>query len=273
MVSDNDIDEKEESLENDSSEENNNNRVESTLNNHSLDEEAPETVDKIEPDKDGLSKVTDETSPLISVVTRNEFYRDGFRIMQRAVIFEAITIISLILLFLMFFAFSQPEDRFFATSLDGKIVQLKPLSDPLVRKETVLNFASESSTQVLTFGFHDYRSRLQEASKNFTKRGWESFLEALGNANYIETITNNRQVISAIPVSPPVIKQEGLQGDVYTWVVEVPLSISIESGSEIASNQILVQMVIARRPKVEYDKGLGIDQWITRSYSSGGDGQ
>lgn len=242
-------------------------KKESTLNNNVINSTGPKIEANIEADDKALSKVIDKESPLEIIRNRNVFYQDGYRTMQKIVVMEAFVILALILMFLMLFAFSRPKDRFFATTADGKLIKLSSLEEPLLKKPAILNFASEAATQVMTFGFHDYRARLQEASENFTTDGWESFLEALNQAKYIETITNGRQVISAVPVAPPVIVSEGVDKGIYKWMVEVPLAISIEAGSKIATKKILVRMVISRRSKVLYEKGLGIDQWVTTAYS------
>ncbi|MCT4574856.1 MAG: DotI/IcmL family type IV secretion protein [Alphaproteobacteria bacterium] len=241
-------------------------KEESTLNNKPIESSGPKRDKDIVLDKGALGRVADETSPVQVIMTRNKFYQDGYRVMQKVAFYEALAILAMIVAFIVMFAFSRPQDKFFATTPDGKLIKLAPLSDPLLQKSAILSFASESAVDVLTFGFHDYRKRLQDASENFTKNGWDSFLTALKDASYIKTITENRQVISAIPLAPPVVIAEGLSGGVYKWNIEVPINLSIESGSQIASRKILVKMVVARRTQVKHEKGLGIDQWVTAPY-------
>ena len=241
-------------------------KPESTLNNNPIEDSGPITDTIIKANKDALNNILGKDSPLETVMTRNSFYIDGYRVMQKIVLLESFVIGCMILVFVVLFVFAQPKDRFFATTPDGRLIKLVALSEPLLQKKSIISFASEAATEVMTFGFHDYRTRLQDSSDNFTKEGWENFLEALGSAKYIDTLVGNRQVISAIPLAPPVIVAEGLSGDTYKWSVEMPLNLSIESGSEVSSKKIVVQMVIARRSRIEHDKGLGIDQWIASPY-------
>lgn len=239
----------------------------SSLENKVIESSGKKIKEMIAVNKDAIQSIFDEDSPLETVITRNSFYIDGYRMLRSIVVLESIIIGIMILVFVMLFTFLQPKDKFFATTPDGRLMPLVALSEPLLQKKSIISFAAEAATETMTFGFHDYRRRLQTARENFTEGGWKHFLQALDNASYIETIINNRQVISAIPLAPPLIVDEGLNNGVYKWMVEVPLSLSIESGSEVSSKKIVVKIVVSRRSRVENNRGVGIDQWITESYT------
>src|SRR5690606_3357417 len=117
----------------------------------------------------------------------------------------------------MFFVIQvhQPENRFFATTEDGRLIPMVALNQPNLSNPALLSWVAQASTEVMTFGFNDYRRRLQEASRNFTARGWESFTAALQKARIIESIEANSQVITAAPRGAPVIQQEGIVNGQY----------------------------------------------------------
>jgi intracellular multiplication protein IcmL len=115
----------------------------------------------------------------------------------------------------------------------------------------------------MTFGFHDYRRRLQESSRHFTRRGWSSFTKALQDSGMLETVTENRQVITAIPRSAPTILAEGLMPNgVYRWEVEMPIQITYELGASKSTDAMNLRLVIVRLPKLESASGVGIEQWF-----------
>ena len=58
------------------------------------------------------------------VVIRNEFYRDGYRTMLRVALIEGIVILGLIVVILAVVAAYQPENRYFATTEDGRLVPM-----------------------------------------------------------------------------------------------------------------------------------------------------
>src|SRR5688572_17551193 len=147
-----------------------------------------------------------DTSGLGVVVVRNEFYRDGYRSLLRIALIEGVVILGLI--GAMFFVISvhQPENRYFATTEDGRLVPMVALNEPNLSSPALMSWVAQASTEVMTFGFNDYRRRLQEASRNFTRRGWESFTQALQKSRIIEMVEANQQVITAAPQGAPILE-------------------------------------------------------------------
>ena len=116
----------------------------------------------------------------------------------------------------------------------------------------------------MTFGFHDYQRRLQESSSYFTRRGWQTFSEALQRARLMETVEKAQQVVTAAPRSAPRIIQQGLTGGVYRWVVEMPLVVTYQSGTAVQSEVLNVSLVVVRASTLDSPSGVGIQQWIGR---------
>jgi intracellular multiplication protein IcmL len=203
------------------------------------------------------------TAPLGNVVIRNQFYRDGYRTLVRVALIEGLAIVALIFTFIIFLNIYTPERTYFATTEDGRVVPMVPLSQANLSKPALLSWAAQASSETMTFGFHDYRRRLQESSRHFTRRGWGSFTKALQDSGRIETITGNRQVVSATPRAAPTILAEGLMPNgVYRWEVEMPMLLTYELGQSTKSEPMNVRLVIVRVPKLESANGVGIDQWV-----------
>lgn len=156
----------------------------------------------------------------------------------------------------------QCENKYFATSEDGRLIPMTPLGEKGVNNAALTNWASLAVSDVMTFGFHDYRSRFQENSKYFSSKGWESFSTALERARIIEMIEVNQQVVTAAAQGVPVIVSEGVKDGVYEWNVQVPTVITYQSGSRTRSDRLLVTLVIKRSSAIENKEGLAIEQWI-----------
>lgn len=200
--------------------------------------------------------------PLGAVVIRNEFYRDGYRTMLRVVLLLVLVIVAQIAVMVYVVKTNKMEYRYFATTEDGRLIPMAPLSEPNLSSPALMSWVAQAATEVMTFGFNDYRRRLQEASRNFTRRGWESFSSALQRARIIETVETNQQVISATPTGAPVIQSEGLVQGRYQWVVQMPMSLSYQAGAKTRTDNLLVTLVIVRVPRLESPSGVGIEQWI-----------
>jgi len=218
---------------------------------------------KLVANSDTDSVMAPETnSPLGNVVIRNQFYRDGYRTLVKVALVEAVAIVGLILTFVVFLNIYTPTRTYFATTDDGRVVPLIPLSQPNLSKPALLSWAAQVASEVMTFGFHDYRRRLQESSRHFTRTGWASFTKALQDSGMIETVTNNNQLISAVPRSAPTILSEGLMPNgVYRWEVEMPLLVTYELGQSKRVDSMNLRLFIVRVSKLDSVSGIGIEQW------------
>ena len=202
--------------------------------------------------------------PLEAVVTRNLYYRDGYRNIVRIAVLEGLTIVALVIALAITIAVSRPQDRFFATTADGRLIRMVPLDEPNMNDAAIVSWSARAASDIMTFGFHDYQRRLQESSTYFTRRGWQSFTEALDRSRVMEGVQKTQQVVTAAPKSAPVIVQQGLIDGIYRWIVELPLIVTYQSGTAQQSDTLNVQLVIVRVSTLDSPSGVGIQQWIGR---------
>ncbi len=198
-----------------------------------------------------------------NILMRNEYYKDGYRSLLKIAIFEGVAIVSLIFVLGFFFMTTKPENIYFATTSDGRLVRMVALSQPNLSNAALLSWVAKAATETMTFGFHDYKVRLQEASRFFTRRGWESFTKALQDSSVIDAIENRKQVLSAVPGSAPVVVQEGVVNGQYRWVVEMPMIVTYKSGSSSRPDSMMVRLTVVRVPTLDNPNGVGIEQWTT----------
>lgn len=205
-------------------------------------------------------KVT--SSALNAVVTRNSFYRDGYRSLVRITMMQTVAIVGLILALVFFMGFTEPRNQYFATTEDGRLVPMIALSEPNLSHPALVSWAAQAATEVMTFGFHDYRTRLQESSRHFTRDGWQSFTRALQDSGVIEAVNKNRQVVTATPRSAPIIRSEGIKDGRYQWEIEIPMLINFQLGASSRTNSQIVRLIVVRVPRLESPSGIGIQQWV-----------
>ncbi len=203
-----------------------------------------------------------EAGGLGTVVVRNEFYRDGYRSLLRLALIQVIVIVGLIGAMFYVISAHQPENRYFATTEDGRLIPMLGLNEPNLSTPALMSWVAQSTTEVMTFGFNDYRRRLQESSHNFTKVGWESFTKAMQNARIIEMVEANQQVITTAPAGAPILQSEGVANGRYQWLIQIPIILTYQSGAKTKSNSLLVSVVVVRVPRLENPSGVGIEQWI-----------
>lgn len=204
----------------------------------------------------------EDMSGLGRTILRNEYYRDGYRLALRVAVIQSFIIIGLIGAMYFVIKVHQPENRYFATTEDGRLIPMVSLTQPNLSNPALMSWVAQAATETMTFGFNDYRRRLQESSRNFTPRGWESFTGALQAARIIESIEANSQVITASPRGAPVLDREGVVNGQYQWIVQIPMVLSYQSGSKTRADNWIVTLVVVRVPRLESPNGVGIAQWI-----------
>ncbi|MBU6475819.1 MAG: DotI/IcmL family type IV secretion protein, partial [Alphaproteobacteria bacterium] len=100
--------------------------------------------------------------------------------------------------------------------------------------------------------------------------GWETFASALQQSRIIESIVALNQVVSAVPRSAPILTQEGVFRGKYRWIVQLPLAVTYQSGTNGRTDDMNVTLVIDRVPSLENPSGVGIEQWIATTNTPGG---
>jgi intracellular multiplication protein IcmL len=203
--------------------------------------------------------------PLVTIMTRNEFYRDGFRRLLVLALIQAIVIVCTLVAFIAFVTTGKSQDRYFATTADGRIMQLTPLDQPgSMTTAALMSWVALATSEVMTFGFNDYQRRLQQSSRHFTKHGWETYTGALQASHIIDGMIANKEVLTASPRAAPILKQEGVMNGKYRWIVQLQLQVDYDSNTGTSRKSNLnVQLVIERVPSLENPSGVGIEQWIS----------
>lgn len=217
------------------------------------------------PQEGGADASADEakvSTGLGTVVIRNEFYRDGYRSLLKVTLIQCVVILGLIGAMYYVIKVNKPQNLYFATTEDGRLIPMIPLSQPNLSTPALMSWVAQATTEVMTFGFNDYRRRLQESSRNFTKRGWESFTQALQRSRIVEMVEVNQQIITAAPKGAPVLQSESLVAGRYQWAVQIPLILTYRSGSRTSNSGLLVTVIVVRVPRLESSSGIGIEQWI-----------
>lgn len=197
------------------------------------------------------------------VMTRNKFYREGYQSLMKIAIAQGFVVIVLAML-VTYKMFIEPVPvRYFATTDDGRIMRLSPLSDPSVTDAALLSWTAQSAADVMTFTFLDYQRRLQNSASYFTTTGWNGFMRALQESRFLEGVRINQQMITAVPSQAPVIVERGRgEGDRFYWRVQLPMVVTYTSGDKKATKQQLLNLTIVRVSPLENPAGLGIEQWV-----------
>lgn len=137
-----------------------------------------------------------------------------------------------------------------------------PLDKPNMTGPYVMTWATLALSDMLTFGFNDYKVRMGLASNYFTEGGWKSFAGRLKRSRIIEMVEKNQQLITSAPKGAPILQSQGVVNGAYQWVVEIPMIRTFRSGAKTSNSGLLVTMIIRRSDDKKHPYGFAIDQFI-----------
>ncbi|MFU8797665.1 MAG: type IVB secretion system apparatus protein IcmL/DotI [Gammaproteobacteria bacterium] len=207
---------------------------------------------------------TPNTDAVTLVRMRNDFYRDNYRRVIGALLLAVLVIFGLGATF-AYVIMNPPAPRYIAVNAEGRIIPLKPLSEPNMSPSALLQWANTAAIAAYTYSYVNYRSELQTASEFFTPDGWQSFLDALKSSGNLNAVIQEKLIVSAVATEAPFILQEGLLNGVYSWKIQFGMLISYQSASKVAQQQVTVTMLIQRVSPLSSARGIGIAQFLVGS--------
>ncbi len=200
------------------------------------------------------------------VVTRNEYYRDGFHKIFLSLLVSVI--LNLLSAYSVYYVYQHPpEPVYFATSVNGRIMPLVPLNEPNSSDGVILQWANLATVAAYSYNFVTYRTELQSASDFFTAEGWSTFLDALKESNNLEAVISKKLVVTAVATRAPVILQKGVLSGRYSWRIQIPILVTYQSASEFSQQNLVVTMLVTRISTLNNPKGVGIAQFVSAPYS------
>ena len=199
---------------------------------------------------------------IATIVNRNAFYRDGYRILLRISLIQ-IVVIGLLITAIVGLALTiKPRLVYFATTSDGRIINIVPLNEPYLSNAQLIAWTATVAQGVMRFGYHDFRDRLQASSTNFTTTGWESFNKALKEANFIDAIQARKLVVTMDINAAPEVQNAFVRNGVYTWYVQFPVTIKFDGDQPPGPISTTLRLQIVRVSTLQNPDGVSIEQWV-----------
>lgn len=199
-----------------------------------------------------------------TVLTRNVFYRDGYRLLLRISIIQGLVIALLVAAILAMILSMETRHIYFATTADGRIIRIVPLNEELRSRAEVVAWAAGKSQEIMRFGYSDFRQRLQHSSGYFTQTGWQSFTKAMREARIIEAVEARKLTVSMDIEGAPEVKMAAPKDGVFTWYLHFPIVIRFDGNDPPASISAILLLQIVRVSTLENPEGISIEQWIAK---------
>jgi intracellular multiplication protein IcmL len=193
--------------------------------------------------------------------SRNWYVGQNERLFK--VILLVCTICLLCLAFIFYLYFTWPKPTYFAVTEDLRIMEMPPLSEPLIESHTLTNWVGDVVVRALSLNFLNWRRTLTDLRAEFDPAGFESFLESLKSGGHLEKIEKERLSLSIQISGAPVVTSNEVKAGVMAWKLEMPLVLSYESSTGVVASQKLLAEVVVQRTKTSLNpRGVVIRQIV-----------
>lgn len=191
-----------------------------------------------------------------------EFVRRSNRRLSQAVFVLSIGVV-LVAGVAVFALLHQNRPVYFAATPDLRIVELKPLSAPVLTEAGVRNWAVKAITSTLSLSFVNWRKELTSASQFYTPKAFQAVLASLKHSGLITTITKQRLDAVVSLTGAAVITNTYTQGGVLYIRVNIPIVVSYENSRGTVGQQNLLADILVRRVPVTFaPSGIAIEQIV-----------
>jgi len=196
--------------------------------------------------------------PAISLLGQTLMYKLSWpRLLSSNLVLSVGVTLSVGLNFAQFLHREPPQ--YFATTADGRIIALVPMNQPMVSTDKVLEFSQNCLTSSFTLDFVDdnLRKKLQSIRDCYTDDGYNALMAAFDSSGFIKKIRDRRYVSSATSGGAGVIASvdpNSPRG--YKWVVQQPISITLQNQTEKKSYTFVIETDIQRIPTVDNPRAI-----------------
>lgn len=208
---------------------------------------------------------------LTLVLQRNAYYRKLYLGALSACVLGVFVIIGLAVI-LTAIVREPSAPIYFPVDSAGHLLNETPLNQPNMPIDQVKAWVANAVEASSSFNFVSYRSQLQDVSRYFTDRGWNTFKKALEVEGTILAVTQRKWIMTARVSGDITIMQAGLLNGQYAWKFSVPLLVTTWSppynSQSRGQTALKVTVIVQRQPLLKSDAGLNIVQYYSYNAAS-----
>ena len=151
---------------------------------------------------------------------------------------------------------------YFATTSDGRVIPMTPLSEPLRSSRWLLSWASRTAVDALTMDFVNWKRTFARIRGRFSPQAYADFYRAFDAGGMKTLILDRQMVVSAVPEDAPVIVATGVIGGRRAWKIQIPMTVSYSNGAGTTPKHYVVTMMVTRVPPTINPGGVAVTQFV-----------
>lgn len=153
--------------------------------------------------------------------------------------------------------------KYFTVDPAGRLTEVIPLSEPVLSRAGIGDWASDCVRSSYTFMFATYKEELNRTLERcFTADGIVKFKEQLNRVGVLEEIAKGNGANITQVDGVALIKKEGEIDGQKAYLIEIPVLISQKFPNKVSPVRRWTVIITALRvDNTEYDKGMAIHVW------------
>jgi intracellular multiplication protein IcmL len=189
-------------------------------------------------------------------IEQERYHEDkSIQIIILALFFIALTVGILGLIILLRDS-AVPPPTYFTAMPNGALFPEKPLDQPSLETNELLNWITEAMMESNTFNFIDYNAVMDASSAYFTKEGYESYKNALAATKIIETVVEKKYVLRAVARDAPQLLLEKPFAGRYMWKIKIPMQFKYQNVRTDYGTLVEVTLIVMRVPTAQSPNGV-----------------
>lgn len=198
---------------------------------------------------------------------KNIFYRNSYRKVVSLII--ALGILAIFLLTLLVYLTVRKQVLMnYASTTTGEVIELHPLSEPVISNTHLLEWATLVARQAYSFSFLNYQQQLEKVKPYFTDDAWDKFQVALNSSGLLSTIQSKKIIMETVVTASPTILYSGVLHGRYSWRIQMPILVTYATASEQTKSKYVVTMNISRVPVLDVPEGIQVTDFTLSDYKT-----
>ena len=156
---------------------------------------------------------------------------------------------------------SHTENHYFATTTDGKLFRLLPLSSPIESDQAVESFAGRSLTDTFTFDYVNIKHQISGLGDSYTSDAFTQIKQDLGKSGGIASeAVKNKWIVTATLMAAPELIHKGLlpKSSTFGWRMRYPLMITYQTEEKTSSQRYYADVTVIRVDQRNNPRGIAI---------------
>jgi hypothetical protein len=149
------------------------------------------------------------------------------------------------------------EKEVHSLSIDKSVED--PLNQTQLSSPEVLNWTKKALNEIYTYNYQNHKEVLNNIRRYFTPSGYDSYVKGLEESKNIKTVEEKKLTVSAVIDQNGEILKQGVEKDIYTWQIKVPLLVTYHNDKDTFKQNLNVTVEITRVKFSQSLQGIAIN--------------